>query len=96
MAVHHVGKILIPEKCILRWLQYEGGRIHHLGHSEEYLDYVVVVEHPDLPEVEEGGMLPLVNAAFYWEDIYRVEPRIHTIRGKIHQSIRWLRRIWFG
>lgn len=72
----HAGKVLVDEKAILRWLQYDGGRIHHIGRSEDCLAITVIIKHPDMPEVKAGEELLIVNPAYYWEDVYRTSPKM--------------------
>jgi hypothetical protein len=49
----------------LKWLDFKGGRIHTIALDYNYLNsIVVIIEHPDLPEVHEAEMLQDVTPAY--------------------------------
>jgi len=51
----HAAIVTIDESLILQWLRFEGGRILNIRTNPAVNRHIeVVVEHPDMPEVEEG------------------------------------------
>jgi len=50
----HAAIVTIDESLLLQWLQFRGGRILNIQRSPAVNGIEVVVEHPDMPEVEEG------------------------------------------
>lgn len=64
-----IGKILISEELLLRWLDfYGGGSIRNIGLSDSKVVGVgvieIVIEHPDMPEVGEGDSVMVVNPLY--------------------------------
>jgi hypothetical protein len=54
------GKIVISEELILTWLDYVGGRIRYVGLNEIPGTVEIVIEHEDMPELNEGDNVPEV------------------------------------
>jgi len=72
-------------KLLLDMLDFKGGIIHRVYTPDDLINpsyFNVVIEHPDLPEVEDGERLPVVTPtmqSFYGEDgsllkIERIDP----------------------
>jgi len=47
------GKILISEKLLMAWLDYEGGRLRDAGLCDIPGTLEITVEHDDMPELDE-------------------------------------------
>jgi hypothetical protein len=60
-----IGKVIVSERNILNWLGYDGGRVSHIGQSEDFLGIFVIVEHPDMPEMKPGMHYMIVTAPYY-------------------------------
>lgn len=93
MRTIFAGKVYISDKYILDCLKFHGGKIHYIGWSENKLGIAVVIEHPDMPRIHEGDMIPEVTVSVYTPDnIIRIEPEtkiltrircaIQVLRGK--------------
>lgn len=57
---HNAAIIRIPKDYLLKMLDFEGGIIHSVRVNPEYWrakEIEIVIEHPDLPEIEPGMML---------------------------------------
>ena len=57
---HHAARILVDKKALARLLLFEGGTILSIKEPDEYYrpDHVIIViELPDLPEVNQGDVL---------------------------------------
>ena len=100
MKRHFAGKLIIPEKTVLDWLGYSGGKLHFFGRAEDYLATVAVIEHKDMPEVESGEMLPLIPdgpRGIYWNTKDHILMRMYPGK-KLHHHIadmfRLLRDYW--
>lgn len=57
----HVGIVVISKDTLLRWLQFEGGIVRDVRHEHRFNSIEVVIEHPDMPEVQEGVELTTVT-----------------------------------
>ena len=71
MAKTHVARVRVSRDAILKWLKFDGGTIHRVIEDSEYWSsgrIELVIEHPDLPEVNEGDMIPTVVPS------YRADP----------------------
>jgi len=82
----HGGKIVIGEKEVLSFLGYPDGKLHFFGRSEDYNATVAVIEHPNLPKVKEGEMIPIVNpTGIYWnlKDHYTLRITRTSLWGRI-------------
>lgn len=55
----NVGRIPVSEKLILKWLDFDGGEIINI-YREKVGILELVISHPDMPEVQEGGIVPPV------------------------------------
>lgn len=54
----HAGRMHITEAFILAWLGFPGGKLHYVGRAEDKLAQILfVIEHADMPEVPEGGLI---------------------------------------
>jgi len=61
----HAAKISVPYEDFLKWLDFEKGRIHAIAVDYDRLHkIIVVIEHPDLPAVQEGEMLQEVSPVY--------------------------------
>ena len=58
------GQILIAQELLLDWLRFQQG--HILGVTWDYDQQVlrIAIEHPDMPETEEGQPYPIVTPAY--------------------------------
>ena len=60
----HAAIIEIDKDFLLRLMEFQGGKIYRIYTRDDYFDppnFFVVIEHPDLPEVEEGQPLAQVK-----------------------------------
>ena len=54
-----IGKVTFSQIVLLSFLDFVGGSIHSIGMSDNALgDIVLTIQHEDMPEVEEGGLIP--------------------------------------
>lgn len=70
MKKRFVGNIVLSEAIVLDWLGYKGGTLLYFGRSEEHLGILAMIEHQDMPEVEEGGMVSKMLGGprgIYWD-----------------------------
>ena len=58
------ARIQITEQCLLTWFQFPEGRIWAMQWDEDYRRFECVIEHPDLPEVEQGKAIQVVLPAY--------------------------------
>ena len=69
------GLMRISEELLLDWLRFKGGRVR--GSQWHYEDNTLslVIEHPDMPEVGQDGLYPLVHPTYRTEELlgYRYE-----------------------
>jgi len=75
MRTTHIGKILLSGKELLDLVGFPGGHIHYLGQEPDRIGYTMVVRHPDMPEVKEGELIPIVLPTYQFPDWVRVEPK---------------------
>ena len=60
-----VGRIQIQPEIILQWLDYVGGRITGIGFNSDYAEIIeLVIEHPDMPEVKDCGVIPIIKPIY--------------------------------
>ncbi len=53
----NVARVVISKNLLAEMLGYHGGIVHRVREPEEYMnpkDVYLYIEHPDLPQVEEG------------------------------------------
>jgi len=74
----YAGRILMSEKVLLEWLDFKGGRIHYLGYCPEYDKISISIEHPDMPEIKEADMLPIVDPMYALPLGDRIDPPKHN------------------
>jgi len=76
----HAGIILVPEKVFLQWLDFDKGMIHYISVAPEYMNRIhVVIEHPDMPEVEEASALSIVTLEYLHQQYgKRIFPKKHN------------------
>lgn len=94
MVKRHAGKIVLSEKWLAEGLGYRGGKLHFVGKTEDYLGVCVVIEHADMPEVQEGVMVPRVDLVSY-----RLIPDTDYLAGggllrRLRESWRAFKAIW--
>jgi len=86
MEERHAAIIKVSKKRFLKGLDFEGGIIHRVYEPEVYFEpdhFCVVLEHPDLPKVNQGDLLYTIQPIYqfsYGEDgslikIERIEPK---------------------
>lgn len=56
----HKGRIIISQEVLLEWLTFKGGKITDLAFADSGQSVSFSVEHPDMPLVREGGVVPIV------------------------------------
>ena len=61
----HYGKIDISSELLLKWLQFEGGKIIGTRLSRTLNEVVeIIIEHPEMPEVQEGEPFRTVHSSY--------------------------------
>ena len=60
----HVGRILIHDDLLLKWLQFEGAVIYRIHRALQYGYVEISLEHPDMPPVKTGEEIPIVNPSY--------------------------------
>ncbi len=81
-------------KTFLKMIDFEGGDIHSIKLNEPYLppeDIVILLEHPDLPEVKQGEMVTEIRPIYqstYGDNgcLIRIE-RIEPKKIKEHNAV---------
>ena len=60
--VRHIGRVLISPKIMLEMLRLYGGVVMGVEISEDQTNPGIVfkIEHPDMPEISEGDVIPIV------------------------------------
>lgn len=56
-----VGRIHISKGELSKLLGFDGGRVYFVGWMPEYGEIGVVIEHPEMPLVREGEVIPQVE-----------------------------------
>ena len=72
MEKRRVGKICVSKEVLLELLSFGGGTLHNIGFDPEIWqpDAVqLVIEHPDMPEVDAGATLQPITPLY----VQRVE-----------------------
>lgn len=74
------GKIIVTDILLLDMLDFEHGQIIDAECGDQFDMGVVTltIEHPDMPEVEEGAEIPIVKPVY--EKHYRMYSRIREGR----------------
>ena len=54
----NIARVRVSQEVLLRFLDFNGGHIRSISQSEYYPSLVLVIEHPDMPLVREGEMIP--------------------------------------
>ena len=71
----NAGKVRISEKLLFDWLRFEDGRI--IGCQWDYTNQtlLLIISHPDLPQVKEGEAYPEVSPSYRRMELvgFRVE-----------------------
>ncbi len=91
MATINAGIIKIDNKMLLKLLDFEGGTVLGIYTPEGYLNigyFCAVIEHPDLPEVQDSEKLAdvsLTMQSYYGEDgsllkLERIQPEKKPIQ----------------
>jgi hypothetical protein len=63
--MNRVGKLIVSEDLILKWLDYaDGGTIRRIGLSDWENRIEITIEHPDMPEVRDGDAIQVVNPRY--------------------------------
>lgn len=62
----HIGRVEVVPEMLLEWLKFEGGVIQGCGVNENGT-VCFDIEHPEMPEVKEGGSVPTVTLVYYKE-----------------------------
>lgn len=58
------GRVFISDELILGWLQFSGGRIIDISHSNDSETTEIVIEHEEMPETNPGEYAPIVNPSY--------------------------------
>ena len=60
----NAGQMRIAEELLLDWFKFEGG--HVLGCKWDYVTntLILVISHPDMPEVKEGEAYPQISPSY--------------------------------
>lgn len=60
----NIGRMEISEKLFLDLFQFVGGRIYNITKSDRTGVWNVDIEHPDMPELNWGDFIPVVNPVY--------------------------------
>lgn len=92
--MRNMGKIPVHDAALLEWLQFEGGRVLGVRRSQERsLTTEVILEHPDLPNTDEGELICVIPPVYLRRDTERLDPPT-TFKGKVLRTVYWLQKIW--
>lgn len=61
---NHLGLIKINQELILSWLDYTEGIIRGIRLDDNLRDVEVIIEHEDMPEVQELLPIPVVTPVY--------------------------------
>jgi len=67
MVTKNAAIIVVPRDYLAKLLDFEGGKILRISERPEYYnpkDIELLIEHPDLPEVEDGHLLPMIEPMY--------------------------------
>lgn len=72
----HIGRVRVTHQVILEWLDFEGGNIKWAVQDGVYPDLLITIEHPGMPEVEDGSEIPEVTPAYNFISVSvgRIDP----------------------
>ena len=61
----NIGKMQISEELLLKFLDFDGGVIRTIRVNPDRPNIIdIYIEHPDMPEVEEGNVIPEVCPSY--------------------------------
>lgn len=70
----YAGRVLVDDRLILEWLGFKGGIVHYIARCEDYDAITITIEHPDMPELPEGGTLQIVDPEYSFNLRHRIWP----------------------
>jgi len=58
-----MGKVEMTDQFLLEWLDFSGGVVVDVRKADNYSYGTIcfIIAHPDMPEIKEGGAIPVVN-----------------------------------
>ena len=64
--VRHIGRVLISTKTIMEWVRMQEGTLMDIEVSRDAVSPGIMfkIEHPDMPPVKEGQIVPIVYPAY--------------------------------
>ena len=57
----NAGTVIFDEDLFLRQMDFVGGKILAIRHSEGHNTICITIEHPDMPTIEEADIIPNVQ-----------------------------------
>jgi len=99
--MRHIGGVILNEKEIVNALGFHGGRLLYAYQSKDYLGMRLNIEHPDMPVVNDGNMIPVVNVVFHpiqFGNIILLPNRrlVRKIKDALTESWHTFRIVWKG
>lgn len=61
MKLRRIGRIHISEEELSALLGYKGGTIKYIGWMPSYNEIGIVIEHPDMPLLQNGAFIQRVE-----------------------------------
>jgi len=94
MKTVHAGRLLLPLDFMLEFFNYDGGKVWYIGMAENYNRKVFInIEHPDMPEIPEGGEVPIVNPTYRHQLAFRLDMNFWL---KVRYTFRIIQGLWTG
>jgi hypothetical protein len=72
-GTRRLGRIKVTAKLLIKLLLLPEGTIIHRVWQDPRLnsdDYEMVIEHPDLPAVEEASVIPVIGIRYRTKDVF--------------------------
>ena len=64
MTIRHLGKLRLSCEILLKFLDFVDASIKDINYNAELDTIDILLEHPEMPEVEAGDRVPLVDLQY--------------------------------
>ena len=71
------GRVLLSEELVLEWLKFQKGRILGISYDYDRQVLILLIEHPDMPDVEENKPFRIVQPT------YTIKPETYERTGML-------------